>query len=211
MVDARRGRGAAALVKVILLGDAGVGKTTLICKYTGKPINEKASVGAEIFNKMTDVDGKQVNFNFWDTAGQEKFNSLGVAFFRGCNACVLVYDVTNRKSFDALAKWKREFLEHAAPRDAENFPIFVVGNKSDLSNERMVGVEDAESWARANTKMGYFETSGLNGTGLDALFAQVGQKSFATMKEDDGGSDLPTSLSGAAGAIKLDPEKEKDI
>lgn len=110
-----------------------------------------------------------------------------------------------------MAKWKREFLEHAAPRDVENFPIFVVGNKSDLTAERAVGQEDAESWARANTKMSYNETSGLNGTGLDALFAQVGKKAMEQMKEDDGGiSDMPTSLSGAAGAIKLDPEKEKE-
>jgi Ras-related protein Rab-7A len=85
---------------VILLGDAGVGKTTIISKYTGKPVNEKATVGAEIFVKQTEIDKKPANFNFWDTAGQEKFDSLGVAFFRGCNACVLVYDVTNRKSFD---------------------------------------------------------------------------------------------------------------
>ena len=76
----------------------------------------------------------------WDTAGQERFQSLGVAFYRGADCCVLVYDVNNVKSFETLDSWRDEFLIQASPRDPENFPFVVLGNKIDIDeSKRMVG------------------------------------------------------------------------
>lgn len=75
----------------------------------------------------------------WDTAGQERFQSLGVAFYRGADCCVLVYDVNNAKSFDAIDSWRDEFLIQAAPKDPDNFPFVVLGNKIDMEDsKRMV-------------------------------------------------------------------------
>ena len=73
----------------------------------------------------------------WDTAGQERFQSLGVAFYRGADCCVLVFDVTNSNSFKTLDSWRDEFLIQASPRDPENFPFVVLGNKIDLENRQV--------------------------------------------------------------------------
>ena len=86
---------------------------------------------------------------------------MGVAFYRSSNCCVLAYDVTNKASFDSLAKWKRNFLENAGPRNPDTFPIVVIGNKTDLSEKRAVQKEEAEAWCKANGNMPYFETSAI--------------------------------------------------
>lgn len=85
----------------------------------------------------------------WDTAGQERFQSLGVAFYRGADCCVLVYDVTAPTTFKTMDSWRDEFLIQASPRDPENFPFVVLGNKIDLEN-RQVSVQT--KWS-ANARM----------------------------------------------------------
>ena len=72
----------------------------------------------------------------WDTAGQEKFQSLGYAFYRGADCCILVYDITNKKSYENLQKWYDGFVENAGPDDVKNFPFLLIGNKVDKEDER---------------------------------------------------------------------------
>lgn len=81
----------------------------------------------------------------WDTAGQERYQSLGVAFYRGADACILVFDLTNLKSFQNLDRWRDDFLIQTSPEDPENFPFVLIGNKVDLANQgqRQVGVGKA--------------------------------------------------------------------
>jgi hypothetical protein len=100
------------LLKVIILGDSGVGKTSLMNQYVQKKFSKeyKATIGADFLTKEIEVDDKTVTMQIWDTAGQERFQSLGVAFYRGADCCVLVHDVNNTKSFDALDNWRDEFL-----------------------------------------------------------------------------------------------------
>ncbi len=88
------------------------------------------------------VDDRLVTMQIWDTAGQERFQSLGVAFYRGADCCVLVYDVTAPQSFKALDSWRDEFLIQASPRDPDNFPFVVLGNKIDLEN-RTVSIKNS--------------------------------------------------------------------
>lgn len=78
--------------------------------------------------------GNMISFQIWDTAGQERFQSLGVAFYRGADCCVLVFDVVSPTSFKDLDSWRDEFLIQASPRDPENFPFVVLGNKVDMEN-----------------------------------------------------------------------------
>ena len=77
-----------------------------------------------------------VTLQLWDTAGQERYQSLGTAFYRGAEACILVFDLTSYESFDHLESWKHNFLEKCMPKDPANFPFFVFGNKKDLQNDR---------------------------------------------------------------------------
>jgi Ras-related protein Rab-7A len=98
----------------------------------------KATIGADFLTKEIMLDDKLVTMQIWDTAGQERFQSLGVAFYRGADACVLVYDITNPKSFEKLDSWRDEFLNQAGPRDPEAFPFILLGNKVDKEADRRV-------------------------------------------------------------------------
>lgn len=86
---------------------------------------------------MGPVSIKILVSQIWDTAGQERFQSLGVAFYRGADCCVLVFDVTAPNTFKTLDSWRDEFLIQASPRDPENFPFVVLGNKIDLENRQV--------------------------------------------------------------------------
>ncbi|EXB37795.1 Ras-related protein Rab7 [Morus notabilis] len=101
------------LLKVIVLGDSGVGKTSLMNRYVHKRFSQqyKATIGADFVTKELQIDDRLVTLQIWDTAGQERFQSLGVAFYRGADCCVLVYDVNVMRSFDTLDTWHEEFLK----------------------------------------------------------------------------------------------------
>merc|ERR1712106_119682 len=128
------------LLKVIILGDSGVGKTSLMNQYVNKRFTSqyKATIGADFLTKEVLVDDRMVTLQIWDTAGQERFQSLGVAFYRGADCCVLVFDVNQSKTFDTLESWRDEFLIQASPREPDNFPFVVIGNKADLVAKRQV-------------------------------------------------------------------------
>lgn len=93
-----------------------------------------ATIGADFLTKEVIVDDRVVTMQIWDTAGQERFQSLGVAFYRGADCCVLVFDVTAPNTFKNLDSWRDEFLIQASPRNPEQFPFVVLGNKVDLEN-----------------------------------------------------------------------------
>uniref|UniRef100_A0AAX7SSG3 RAB7A, member RAS oncogene family n=1 Tax=Astatotilapia calliptera TaxID=8154 RepID=A0AAX7SSG3_ASTCA len=133
------------LLKVIILGDSGVGKTSLMNQYVNKKFSNqyKATIGADFLTKEVMVDDRLVTMQIWDTAGQERFQSLGVAFYRGADCCVLVFDVTAPNTFKTLDSWRDEFLIQASPRDPENFPFVVLGNKIDLENRQVCKVMSA--------------------------------------------------------------------
>ncbi|KAJ5337884.1 hypothetical protein N7452_004612 [Penicillium brevicompactum] len=138
------------LLKVIILGDSGVGKTSLMNQYVNKKFSGsyKATIGADFLTKEVLVDDRLVTMQIWDTAGQERFQSLGVAFYRGADCCVLVYDVNNSKSFEALDSWRDEFLIQASPRDPESFP-FVSGDRAFLSRASCLAGKN-DTLVRAN-------------------------------------------------------------
>uniref|UniRef100_A0A6I8NJU0 Ras-related protein Rab-7a n=1 Tax=Ornithorhynchus anatinus TaxID=9258 RepID=A0A6I8NJU0_ORNAN len=140
------------LLKVIILGDSGVGKTSLMNQYVNKKFSNqyKATIGADFLTKEVMVDDRLVTMQIWDTAGQERFQSLGVAFYRGADCCVLVFDVTAPNTFKTLDSWRDEFLIQASPRDPENFPFVVLGNKIDLENRQETEVEGKGRMALRN-------------------------------------------------------------
>merc|ERR1712054_62291 len=125
------------LLKVIILGDSSVGKTSLMNMYVNRKFNNqyKATIGADFLTKEVLVnhngDQRLVTMQIWDTAGQERFQSLGVAFYRGADACILVFDLTSKKSFDNLDTWREEFLVQSGPSDQDNFPRIRVAAHAD--------------------------------------------------------------------------------
>ncbi|CAD7953906.1 unnamed protein product [Amoebophrya sp. A25] len=115
----------------------------------------------------------------WDTAGQERFQSLGVAFYRGADCCVLVHDLTQFKSFEHLESWREEFLVQAAPKNAENFPFVVLGNKSDLnpavSKNHLKAYQD---WCQSKKDIPHFMTSARESTNVEDAFREIARKAL---------------------------------
>ncbi|KAI0980282.1 hypothetical protein GJ496_011826 [Pomphorhynchus laevis] len=146
------------LLKAIILGDSGVGKTSLMNQYVSKTFTDqyKATIGADFLTKEITIDDRVVNLQIWDTAGQERFQSLGVAFYRGADCCIL-----------------DEFLIQASPTNPDNFPFIVLGNKSDVDDEnRLVSSRKANNWCQDNNIV-YVETSAKEGTNVENAFETI--------------------------------------
>ncbi|KAL5284466.1 Rab7 family protein [Megaselia abdita] len=173
-----------SLLKVIILGDSSVGKTSLMNQYVNKRFSTqyKATIGADFLTKEVVVDDRVVTMQIWDTAGQERFQSLGVAFYRGADCCVLVYDVTAPNSFKNLDSWRDEFLIQAGPRDPEHFPFVVLGNKVDLEN-RQVSTRRAQQWAQSKNDIPYYETSAKEGRNVEQAFQTIAKNALAQEAE----------------------------
>jgi Ras-related protein Rab-7A len=168
------------LLKIILLGESGVGKTSLMDQYVNRKFSSayKATIGADFLTKEVMIDEKLVTLQIWDTAGQERFQSLGVAFYRGADACILVYDITAEKSFEKLTTWRTEFLSQAHPPDPENFSFVVIGNKLDKESERRVPKATATQWCKNNSSkrvIPLFEASAKDDTKVEAAFLEAAQ------------------------------------
>ncbi|PRT55042.1 putative Ras-related protein Rab7 [Wickerhamiella sorbophila] len=174
-----------SMLKVIILGDSGVGKTSLMQQYVNKKFSTqyKATIGADFLTKELTLDDRRVVMQIWDTAGQERFQSLGVAFYRGADCCVLMFDVNNAKSFEALDTWRDEFLIQANPTDLENFPFVVIGNKIDVDEtRRAVSTQKAQRWCAQKGNLPYFETSAKEATGVNQAFDVIGRNA---LQQDD--------------------------
>ncbi|KAF8603072.1 hypothetical protein BDV93DRAFT_523659 [Ceratobasidium sp. AG-I] len=188
------------LLKVVILGDSGVGKTSLMNQFVNKRFNNqyKATIGADFLTKEVVVDARTVTLQLWDTAGQERFQSLGVAFYRGADCCVLVYDVNSSKSFDALDSWRDEFLIQASPHDPETFPFVVIGNKIDVENgQRQVSQKRALAWCQSKGNIPYIETSAKESINVEVAFRTTAQNALAREEEDmDHDGPPPLTLDG---------------
>ncbi len=150
-------------LKLILLGDTSVGKTNLLLRFTkNKFIKTKKTIMTDFFSEKFEVDynnTKQlIKIQFWDTAGQELYDSICKTFYKKCNGVMLVFDITNRDSFKNIEKWRREV---EANLNIEEVPILLVGNKKDSEYKREVLKEEGEIYAK-KFHMIYYETSALN-------------------------------------------------
>ncbi|CAN1235292.1 Ras-related protein Rab7 [Linum perenne] len=170
------------LLKVIVLGDSGVGKTSLMNQYVHNKFSQqyKATIGADFVTKELQIDDKLVTLQIWDTAGQERFQSLGVAFYRGADCCVLVYDVNSMRSFDSLENWHDEFLKQANPADPKSFPFILLGNKIDVDGEKR-----AKDWCASKGNIPYFETSAKEDYNVDPAFLCIAKAALSNEHEQD--------------------------
>ncbi|XP_015952025.1 ras-related protein Rab7 [Arachis duranensis] len=178
------------LLKVIILGDSGVGKTSLMNQYVNKKFSNQYKATIFFFFFFFTILYSYFNIcslQIWDTAGQERFQSLGVAFYRGADCCVLVYDVNSMKSFDNLNNWREEFLIQASPSDPENFPFVVIGNKVDIDggNSRVVSEKKARAWCASKGNIPYFETSAKEGINVEEAFQCIAKNALKSGEEEE--------------------------
>ena len=161
--------------KVVLLGESGVGKTSIISQFIESSFQEdlQSSTGGTFFSKTFICDkSKIIKFEIWDTAGQERYRSLTKMFYKDAGAAVLVYDITSKKSFEELKNYWAEQIKESAP---SNIIISIVANKSDLSEIEVVDEETARNYA---TEIGalFCTASAKNCCGINDLFIQIAQK-----------------------------------
>ncbi|CCK72975.1 Rab family GTPase YPT7 KNAG_0M01220 [Huiozyma naganishii CBS 8797] len=175
------------ILKVIILGDSGVGKTSLMHRYVNDKYSQqyKATIGADFLTKEVTVDDKVATMQVWDTAGQERFQSLGVAFYRGADCCVLVYDVTNNKSFENIKTWKDEFLVHANVSSPETFPFVILGNKVDVEeSKKLVTPKAAQELATSLGNIPLFLTSAKSAINVDTAFEEIARSALQQNQND---------------------------
>eukprot|EP01059_Diplonema_ambulator_P006382 TRINITY_DN16109_c0_g1_i1.p1 TRINITY_DN16109_c0_g1~~TRINITY_DN16109_c0_g1_i1.p1 ORF type:complete len:240 (+),score=55.38 TRINITY_DN16109_c0_g1_i1:78-722(+) len=167
------------LVKAVIVGDSGVGKTCLLSSYIagdgGYSTEYIATIGIDFKVDMVECRGKKVKLQLWDTAGQERFRTIGVAYYRGANTVLLVYDLTSRESFDHIVGWVGEIRKNAQP----GIPMFLVANKCDLKSQRAVSQEEGLSVAR-EIDATYVETSAKTAEGVRKCFLDAVDKTLAT-------------------------------
>eukprot|EP00484_Ammonia_sp_Unknown_P018333 CAMPEP_0197038296 /NCGR_PEP_ID=MMETSP1384-20130603/15253_1 /TAXON_ID=29189 /ORGANISM="Ammonia sp." /LENGTH=216 /DNA_ID=CAMNT_0042468709 /DNA_START=66 /DNA_END=716 /DNA_ORIENTATION=- len=164
------------LVKIIIIGDSGVGKTAILHQYVMDKFvqDHKATIGADFLTKEINVDDKVVTLQMWDTAGQERFQSLGNAFYRGADACILVYAINDETSFKQIDSWRQKFVNQANIDSPRKFPFLLLGNKSDLDNERSVSHNQGENYARDHD-MEFSETSALQNSNIEKAFQNLAE------------------------------------
>ena len=161
--------------KVVLLGESGVGKTSIITQFTTSEFQEDqiSTTGASFSSKTFNFDeiGKNLSFEIWDTAGQEKYRSLSKMFYKDAGVAILVYDITSKESFEQLKNYWVIQLREYGPK---NIIIAIAGNKSDLENEQ-VDEEEVRNYCKDNNFL-YKRTSAKNHSSIDDLFHDVGMK-----------------------------------
>ncbi|KAG2542847.1 ras-related protein Rab11D-like [Panicum virgatum] len=156
--------------KVVLIGDSAVGKSQILARFARNEfsLDSKATIGVEFQTRTLVIDHRSVKAQIWDTAGQERYRAVTSAYYRGALGALLVYDITRRQSFDHIPRWLDELRAHAD----KNIVIMLVGNKSDLEEQRAVSTEDAKEFAEKENLF-FLETSALQATNVESAFQTV--------------------------------------
>nr|KJB40356.1 hypothetical protein B456_007G060000 [Gossypium raimondii] len=183
--------------KVVLIGDSAVGKSQILARFARNEfsLDSKATIGVEFQTRTLVIEHKSVKAQIWDTAGQER--AVTSAYYRGAVGAMLVYDISKRQTFDHIPRWLEELRGHAD----KNIVIILIGNKSDLENQRAVSTEDAKEFAQ---KEGLFflETSALEATNVEVAFLTVLNEIFNIVNKknlvaaENQGNDNPATLAG---------------
>ena len=143
-------------MKIVLVGDSGVGKTNLVKRFIDGNIPENLTntIAVDFFSKDLMIKNHSVKVQFWDTAGQEKYRAIANAYYKNAQGAIIVYEITNRESFENVSKWLQELNEFGE----KGITILLIGNKIDLKENRQVTFEEGQKIAEAKGAL-FFETS----------------------------------------------------
>jgi len=170
------------VLKILLVGDSAVGKTSLLCQFADSIFSEEAAAAIEVDfpNKLKEItlNRSKVKVQVWDTAGQEKFRTITASYYRGAHGIIIVYDITNKESFKNVKHWIRDVELYAS----ENVNRMVVGNKADLLN-RQVKKEEGKAVAD-DLGVPFMETSAKDGMNVQEAFNKLAAQVFDRLVGD---------------------------
>lgn len=161
------------VVKTVLLGEAGVGKTSLVYRFIENKFREnyKSTLGVNLLKKDLDVEGYGgVSSQIWDLGGQESFRSLRKLYLEGANGGLIIFDLTDKKSFDKLNDWLESFRTARGEQ-----PLLLIGNKSDLKNQAKITEKEASKYAK-NNNMDLILTSAKTGLNVEEAFIKLNKR-----------------------------------
>jgi Ras-related protein Rab-1A len=187
--------------KILLIGDSGVGKSCLLLRFADDSWTEThiSTIGVDFKIKTLTIDGKTVKLQIWDTAGQERFRTITSSYYRGAQGIILVYDCTDRESFNNVKQWMGEIDRYAC----ENVNKLLVGNKCDLQAEKTVDTNTAKEFADSYD-IPFIETSAKTGFNVEKCFVQI-----ATSIKNRMSAQNPNKADGSSSTIKVDKSNKQ--
>ena len=161
------------LCKLVLIGDSGVGKSCILLRFADDSFTDSyiTTIGVDFRFRTITVDGKRVKLQIWDTAGQERFRTITSAYYRGADGIIIVYDTTNRESFEHLDSWIAEVNKYASDKMVK----VIVGNKSDKASDRLVTTEEGMKKAES-LGLSFIETSAKDATHIEDAFVLISRQ-----------------------------------
>ena len=157
------------VLKLLLLGDSSVGKTSILLKYISNKFDESSisTVGVDYMDKIIDYNKFKIKLQIWDTSGEEKFRTITKNFYRNADGLLVVFDLTKKESYDHIKSWLDE-----AKENNDKLKTILIGNKLDLKDERIVAIDVAKQFAEKNN-LKYIETSAKDGTNINESFQTI--------------------------------------
>jgi len=158
------------LIKLLLIGDSGVGKSCLLLRFSDDSFTTSfiTTIGIDFKIKTIQLDDKKIKLQIWDTAGQERFRTITTAYYKGAMGILLVYDVTDEQSFQNIRNWIRNIEQHAA----DNVDKILIGNKCDMITEKVVETTRGQSLAD-EYGLKFFETSAKSNINVQQAFTAI--------------------------------------
>ncbi|XP_066428805.1 ras-related protein Rab-42 [Eleutherodactylus coqui] len=169
--------------RVLLLGDSGVGKTSLLRRYTEEEFIDSTvpTVGVDFCSRIEEPEaGVKVRLQFWDTAGQERYRAVTRSYYRNAACVILLFDLTARKTFESIQNWYQEVTERAQPHP---LLYLLLGTKSDMRGKRSVAREEAQSLANSITAP-YLETSAKTGSNISAALSLLCRELLSALRQE---------------------------
>ena len=170
------------LLKILMVGNSGVGKSNLLLRFADDSFTDShiSTIGMDFSVKTVEVDGKTAKLQIWDSAGQERFRTITTAYYRGVMGVLLVYDITNQESFDALKNYHNDFKTHAT----DTTKLMVIGNKSDEEDYRAISTNHGEDYAKS-INASFFEVSAKNNTNIQQSFISMARAIMNGLEGND--------------------------
>ena len=171
------------VIKILTLGDSGVGKTSIIQKFINDKFNQSmlSTIGVDFQSKVIIIDNIKVKLKIWDTTGQERFKTLTSQYYNGADGALLIFDVTNKESFERINFWMNELNEK---KKLNELGLLLIGNKIDLVNKRIIDKEEAENFAK-NNNLSYYETSALKNININNIIIDIAKQCLNNIKRND--------------------------